>query len=1821
MSIVNAQANAKKKKEEEEQQKQQQQNKVVGQQQKTQQNSSKPTGTTSIPKDNQGTSRTQKSAASSLRKENNVTTTASTPRKEEIKTNIVRRNTVTANRSEQQQNNQQTTQRRNEERRSYQTNNNNQLPSPSMLPKANSTTNTTNNIPTSVISQYADKYGVSYDEAKAKFEKAQNMANQTLTKQGQINEDKTAQAKAERAEELRKANQRQQTPYESFMTNMGKTLADAVNLLPFAAGKLTGNNWDLVGDKAREEERQATEQHPVASAFGDVAGFLVGNKVLRGGAANSAANAAGDVGKAAYEDAILNGATKGQALLNGITNAVRTTGVNALKEFAKTDLPLDTLPYVMNGIIEGKSNKELAKDAALNIGVNVGFNALGDVVSAANALRKAGKNIPNGVPEVIEQAAKEEPEVVEQAVRNAVPEIDEAETVIRPNINNALGATGASQLKDVELANLARQGGATGPMSQVYADLLEAVDGQSIDEAKRVADIYSDVAKQNNVQGVDDILNRLNGYVENGLPNISENLGDSVGFNVKQISDELNKLDQIGVPPSKLGNDWLSEAHNALTDYQNAVTNGGDVMAARNNLDRILGNLNKQATKLDDYDGAFSKYKGMGTPRGDLYINSDQFPKVMSPEEEAFWNAQMDEWTEMANRNRYAVPANQADNAIPSANDLQATNDVIQNAARNTDNGIPNADNLPPTNGEKKTSKWRTNTAENTGRMEGHEADLPEEEFDYWVKHEEEANAQARERYKNSKDLYSDLMNKKEVYDDADIKASQNEWNRLMDEGTEESIQKAKKLGLKISVEGRRGGREIQAFAEFGRNTPEGQVREASRTINDAVDKKYGKGTSEALDNLALKITNAYENSKSVDEFNEKVAKLLSENTDKYVSKKTAESMTPKKLKGAKDIESIIKDSKSLDDVDLDKVLGNVYKKNNGVRLTAQEEATVYNHLKKAFQDYEPGSREQEKELARAAKIIGGKTPTTLGDKVRTVLYDNMLGNFKTAISRNAFGNAGYQALEQTRSPIAAAVDWATSKATGKHSELGWNAGKAKAYAEGFAKGGKEQLSDMKNYIDTGRSGAKGWTEALKNNKQTWGDKNKIAKFANGVDFYVKNAMELGDRPFFEANYAQRTKELRQLVDRYGKDSVAGLSGIDDDNVDTVIDMIASLHAADSVFQKQGKMAKGLTDIRNGLGEMSQGAIGVDLLSTSASPFTMTPGNMLEKAIEYSPLGIVKNAINTTAEGVKGNFNQRRFVDETSRNILGSLLIGGTVLGADKGLINGGFSQDKDEKAAQQDNGFIEYGLNTPWGTYDTSDIPAIGPLMQAGAAISENGITPESIAQAAEAITLGSTMQGLNKIAGTTAGYSSNSSIIDNLGDTVKSAGSQLVPSLLRQAAQTMDEYKRDLGEYGTDEYYLNAILNSLPFARQTLPIKYDNEGQPVLQNQGRGLPEKIAENFLLPMNRSDYSQSKLNEEADRLQEVTGNATGFVSKAQRKDLRGWDEANKIEYSEEQFRDYKKDLGTLNHEMGNALLDSDYYNSLDDSGKEKALSDVYSAMKQIAKIHSIGGETDDKIANAYLAGGDNGPESAIQYMQQKAEEEKINSEFEARGLNGGTPQKVYDHALTVNPNLSLDDFAETYKTLDTNGKSGVSQTEILDYANKNKLSETEINSLWNTYLTKYSKVPVSKDGKWTTEKSKTNTETTTNETASTGNSTFDARLKAKEKLREDAKNNNLPSAEDLPEAENAEEPASDGLNWELSNGWNLKNTKTYQRAVSYGIPDAEFNQAFWSADTNGNGKITNEESKAYINALQGLTDDQKRMWFDILTTFKSKNPY
>lgn len=1056
-----------------------------------------------------------------------------------------------------------------------------------------------------------------------------------------------------------------------------------------------------------------------------------------------------------------------------------------------------------------------------------------------------------------------------------------------------------------------------------------------------------------------------------------------------------------------------------------------------------------------------------------------------------------------------------------------------------------NSDNVPGANplqtfaeGEAKeqwkTSKARTNTFEKQGWGEN----MPEKDYAYRVHTEAEQNAEALQRYKNSPDVANDLMSKDYGdFDEVDVKAAMNEIESLMN-GDKTAIKKANRLGRKLSSAQRQGGRIVQATAEYNRNTPLGQMRFAQNAIDDIVDKKRGVGTSESLDGLMDKLDEAFTKAGGNREaFAKEAEKILNANLRQYASGKTAQKMTPKVIKGKDTIMKMIRSG-----ADIDQIADVVYKQNGGVKLTAEENKQIYDYLVQAYKEAD-GSQAQEQLLARAAKIATGRAPSTLGQKFRSVLYTNMLGNFKTAVSRNAFGNAAYQTLEQGRQPIAAALDSLVSLGTGKRSTLGWNKAKAGAYLSGFKKGAAEQISDMTKGIDTGRSGAKGWEQALANNATTFNDSKAVGKFANSVEYYVRNAMELGDRPFYEANYQQAYTELQQMVDRFGKDNVAGLEGIAEKDLPTVMDMIASVRAADSVFQKHGKMSKGLTNIRNGLGQMSEGIIGADVLSTAASPFTMTPGNMLERAIEYSPIGAGKNAVETGRELLNGNFNQRRFVDEASRTLTGLPVLGAAYYGAKNGLINGGYSKDADEKKAQQEDGYIEYGLNVPESvpvlggkSLDSSDLPVYGPFMQAGAAINEQGLTPESALQAAEAIVNGSTMQGFNRVFGASNSYSSGDSFTDNLLNTVMSSGTQLVPSLVRQTAQTADQYKRDLGEYNTPEYFLNNIKNSIPGLRETLPIKTDVEGQPILQNQGRDLGSKILENYVLPMNVSEYEPSTLNQEASRLLEATDSAIGFVPGAARKDLRQWDEQAGKEYTEEQFRTYKEDFGKLNSAVGNALLESDFYKGLSDEDKAKALQSVYSGMKQVAKENATGIGTDDKVAAAYR---ENGEQGVIDYLagkkilkdsglsassnagkaikeaaakgdleaaqkaadegvaakaekaakaEAKAEEEKAKKEsgedLSSYGFTKPGPSATYQKAKGEIPGLTTQQFASTYKAIDSDGNQGIRQTELLDYLNNYVTSDTEAQKIWSAYggwknKNGETKKLVKKNGKWT----------------------------------------------------------------------------------------------------------------------------------------------
>lgn len=164
----------------------------------------------------------------------------------------------------------------------------------------------------------------------------------------------------------------------------------------------------------------------------------------------------------------------------------------------------------------------------------------------------------------------------------------------------------------------------------------------------------------------------------------------------------------------------------------------------------------------------------------------------------------------------------------------------VEQSMDNVTRNVPGANRLQffggDNNAEWKTSKFRTNTAEKQGWGES----MPEEHYAYRVYSEKEQKEVAAQRYKNSKDIINDLLNKDyNEFDEADIKATMSEIQKLENAGDTQSLRKADWLGQKMSTVQRGGARIVQASAELNRNTFGGALADA-HNVQDDIVKAWG---------------------------------------------------------------------------------------------------------------------------------------------------------------------------------------------------------------------------------------------------------------------------------------------------------------------------------------------------------------------------------------------------------------------------------------------------------------------------------------------------------------------------------------------------------------------------------------------------------------------------------------------------------------------------------------------------------------------------------------------------------------------------------------------------------------------------------------------------------------------------------------------------------------------------------------------------------------------------------------------------------------------
>lgn len=631
---------------------------------------------------------------------------------------------------------------------------------------------------------------------------------------------------------------------------------------------------------------------------------------------------------------------------------------------------------------------------------------------------------------------------------------------------------------------------------------------------------------------------------------------------------------------------------------------------------------------------------------------------------------------------------------------------------------------------------------------------------------------------------------------------------------------------------------------------------------------------------------------------------------------------------------------------------------------------------------------------AKAMEVIADKMPVSTKNKIVSLLMDNMLGNFRTLITRNAGGNAMFSAPEAIRENfVAAPIDKLVSLKTKARTTYASPFAKSKAWAGGAKKGVSEMASDIKNGVHTARSGENTSWQAQ---QKTFRDKG-LGKIGNAYDSFVGSMLEAGDRPFYEAAFAAKMTDLEKARSQ-GKLT----KDFQGKNFDTYAPQVARQAALEAVFQNNGTVAQAFSNIATGLGKLSKGTLGTASLQQSALPFTKTPGNLVERAIEYSPFGILKNAVQTKHEHSTGTFNQQRFVNETSRNIVGTVILALAGSLVANGMLRGALPDDKDEAEALKNAGEQAYSIRVGDKNYSYSWIPVVGPALAGAADFYQTMNDMDSNKAAAvwnaaegylnSAIFEQSSLSSLPDMFGGSYGTP-----IEGIGKTFASLPSQMVPSLVRQVATATDPYERQTYVKGdTIKSQINSLKASIPGLRQTLPVKVDEQGNEKANSQGRGLGSRLAENMILPYKVTQQQSNDVRDELMRLKKATGETTQFQQKitytVERTNEN--EKPQKKDLTAAQSMQYQKVFGQTSTAAIRQLMKSGVYDDLSDKEKVKIITAINSYAKTLADKQFVTVKLDkseQKIKDAADKGIGVGSYFAFKNAVEKVEDKNHNT--------------------------------------------------------------------------------------------------------------------------------------------------------------------------------------------------------------------------------------
>lgn len=401
----------------------------------------------------------------------------------------------------------------------------------------------------------------------------------------------------------------------------------------------------------------------------------------------------------------------------------------------------------------------------------------------------------------------------------------------------------------------------------------------------------------------------------------------------------------------------------------------------------------------------------------------------------------------------------------------------------------------------------------------------------------------------------------------------------------------------------------------------------------------------------------------------------------------------------------------------------------------------------------------------------------------------------------------------------------------------------------------------------------------------------------------------------------------------------------------------------------------------SGLQQLSRSGKVANLLVEGLMPFKKTPVNILKRAVEYSPAGLVHTLAAQTGKAVRGQITPAEYIDNLTKGLTGTQVVLLGAYMAAHGILYASGGDDKD-KANYEQYALGEQIYSIRWGDHSyTIDwaAPMVMPLM-VGAELMhalerDSGYgfadVANSLVLVSEPLISLSMMDGLQSAFENIS--SSDGNMLTNFGISVLgSYFSQAVPTLLGQAARIGQENSK-MTYTNPDSWipvFAQKILyksrNKVPAVPQALLeqfadtragnlLQWYNDhctiaaGADLVDDWGRiqssgSLPWRMFSNLLSPGYYSRIQISSTDTELLRLYDQYGEDAGilpkYMSKRMSVDAADGSQST-VSLSKDEWTQYKVEYGTRAYDLLTKMMQTQAYREAADDQKVEYLKAVY----------------------------------------------------------------------------------------------------------------------------------------------------------------------------------------------------------------------------------------------------------------------------------------